>query len=265
MSKTTDQDYLVNDQYRDSSKLDARIALHARFGNDNWHQWVFDHFDLPDAARVLEVGCGPGVLWLKNLDRLPASWSIVLSDLSNGMLHQARKYLGDHSNFTFEQFDAQDIPYPNETFDAVIANHMLYHVPDRPKAYREVMRVLKPDGRLFAATNAKDNMRQLADLGRAVGIETVLRTFTPTTDFFTIENAEVELKRCFGDVSLHRQNETLVVTVSQPLMDYILSGANSGEITYSQRNLLQATIEAEIAATGAFRIDRKSGLFVATK
>ena len=45
-------------------------------------------------------------------------------------------------SFKFEEIDAQSIPYETKTFDAVIANHMLYHVPDRAKAIAEIKRVL---------------------------------------------------------------------------------------------------------------------------
>ncbi len=55
----------------------------------------------------------------------------------------------------FKEIDAQSIPFEDETFDAVIANHMLYHVPDRPKAIAEIKRVLKPGGRLIATTIGK--------------------------------------------------------------------------------------------------------------
>lgn len=88
MSKATDQNYLQNDQYQDASNLNARIALHQRFGMARvpWHCWVFDQFTLPPDARVLELGCGPGQLWVQNLDRLPSGWHMTLSDFSLGMV-----------------------------------------------------------------------------------------------------------------------------------------------------------------------------------
>ena len=88
MSSVTDQNYLKNDQYRDASNLNVRIALHQRFGTGKigLHRWAFDQFDLPPDAHVLELGCGPGQLWAENLDRIPAGWQITLSDLSLGMV-----------------------------------------------------------------------------------------------------------------------------------------------------------------------------------
>ena len=49
---------------------------------------------------------------------------------------------------SIEVADVQDLPFPDASFDAVIANHMLFHVEDRPRALGEIVRVLRPDGRL---------------------------------------------------------------------------------------------------------------------
>lgn len=72
MSKIDDPEYLLNQQYHNADKLNARIRLHAEFSTNpyGWLQWVFDHFDLPKYARILELGCGPGNLWLENQARI---------------------------------------------------------------------------------------------------------------------------------------------------------------------------------------------------
>src|SRR6266498_3249918 len=167
MSKFTDQQYLKSDQYRDSSNLDARVVIHQRFSTNSygWFKWVFDTLlKLPENTRILELGCGHALLWKENISRIPAGWNITLSDLSSGMLDAAWRNLAvTGSAFKFEEMDAQSIPYEAETFDAVIANHMLYHVPDRPKAIAEIKRVLKAGGRLLATTVGKNHMKEMMD------------------------------------------------------------------------------------------------------
>ncbi|HEX9839245.1 MAG TPA: class I SAM-dependent methyltransferase, partial [Anaerolineales bacterium] len=96
MSKFTDQQYLKTDQYRDSSNLDARVVIHQRFSTNSygWFKWVFDTLaDLPNNARILELGCGHALLWKENVNRIPAGWNITLSDLSSGMLDAAWRNL----------------------------------------------------------------------------------------------------------------------------------------------------------------------------
>src|SRR5439155_6255128 len=136
----------------------ARMGLHEQFRVNpyGWHRCVFDRLDLAPNTRPLELGCGPGVLWSENPDRLPTGWEVVLSDFSPGMVHEARQKLrGRASTFRFAMADAQAVPFAPASFDAVIANHMLYHVPDRAKALNEIRRVLRPGGRLYAATNGQ--------------------------------------------------------------------------------------------------------------
>jgi ubiquinone/menaquinone biosynthesis C-methylase UbiE len=86
----------VESQYRDASNLNARIALHERFSTNayGWQRWVFDQLELPPDARVLELGCGTGKLWVENRDRTPEGWDVTLTDASPGMLREARRNLG---------------------------------------------------------------------------------------------------------------------------------------------------------------------------
>ncbi len=102
--------------------------------------------------------------------------------------------------FKFEQIDAQSIPYPDETFDAVIANHMLYHVPDRKKALSEIRRVLKADGRLFATTVGDQHLKEIsAWLTRAAGKQGWSHTFSQP---FLLENGASQLQEFFPHVEI---------------------------------------------------------------
>jgi ubiquinone/menaquinone biosynthesis C-methylase UbiE len=198
MSKFTDQQYLKNDQYKDSSNLDARVAIHQRFSTNEygWFRWIFDTLlNLPSDAKILELGCGHGLLWKENANRVPPAWDVTLSDLSSGMLDSAwRNLVVTGRNFKFKEIDAQSIPFEDETFDAVIANHMLYHVPDRPKAIGEIKRVLKPHGRLFATSIGKNHHKEMANW---------IRQVTPKSDFdsfggsFNLENGLEQVKQFF--------------------------------------------------------------------
>src|SRR5512133_3396152 len=125
MPDLNNQDYLLSRQYKNAANLTSRLNIHARFSTNpyGWFRWVFDQYDFPPHCQVLELGCGTGDIWRANLARIPAGCRVILSDFSTGMVAQARQNLAESGMFAFEVIDAQSIPYENERFDVVIANH----------------------------------------------------------------------------------------------------------------------------------------------
>ena len=265
MSKFTDQQYLKTDQYKDSSNLDARVEIHRRFSTNpyGWFTWMFDALvKLPADAKILELGCGPAHLWRDCSDRIPAGWDITLSDLSPGMLDSAwRNLVVTGRAFRFQEIDAQDIPFADEIFDAVIANFMLYHVPDRQKALNETRRVLKPGGRLFAATVGDSHMREALRWTRQVGNETMASVPVP----FTLENGLDQLASVFSKVELARYPDGLQVTEVKPLIAYILSNVPAGDRIESALADVEQELEEELKGKGRIVITKDSGLFEAIK
>ncbi|MBN9390599.1 MAG: class I SAM-dependent methyltransferase [Chloroflexi bacterium] len=254
----TEKSILVKDQYKDSSKFDARVDLHRRFAVNpyGWHNWVFDCFELPAEASLLELGCGPGWLWLSNWKRVPPGWDITLTDFSEGMLNTARQHL-KYRPFTFRQADAQALPFADGSFDAVIANHMLYHVPDKPRAFSEIRRVLKPGGRLYASTIGRGNMRELRDLMSQFGIVSLM---AGTLDF-NLENGAEQLGAFFSKVELRLYEDELRVTEAEAAVAY---AASTSKPTEQQTAELTGAINREIEAHGFFRISKPSGIFIAS-
>ena len=257
----------VSEQYRSASNLGTRVALHGRFSTNRypWQRWVFDGFDLPGEARILEVGCGPGNLWAENLDRLPDGWNVTLTDASPGMIREAGDRLDDE-RFRFRLADAQELPFEGGAFDAVIANHVLYHVPDRGRAVSEMSRVLGPAGVLYASTNGRDHNREMGRLLR------VLFPARPDDDYhqagigFSLENGGEQLRRRFSTVSLLRRKDSLFVTEVRPLVDYLQSGTaahaagHDGDVAGLTRSL-----ERELALRGGIHVTKDTGMFVARR
>jgi ubiquinone/menaquinone biosynthesis C-methylase UbiE len=266
VSKLTDQQYLTTDQYRDASNLDARVAIHKRFSTNpyGWMNWVFDTLlKLPEDAKILELGCGPGYLWQENISRIPVEWRITLSDLSPGMLDAAwRNLVVTGRAFQFKEIDAQSIPFEDETFDAVIANHMLYHVPDRPKGLAEIRRVLKPDGHLLATTIGKNHLKEISNWIRRVNSGTDFVSFGSP---FTLENGFEQLKQFFPQVILSRYPDSLQVTEVKPILAFIRSTIHAAELPEVKLAKIRLDLEKEIKEKGKIFITKDSGLFEAVK
>ena len=261
----TDKNYLTAEQYHDADNLNARINLHLRFSTNqqDFREWTFSHFSrLPEISRVLELGCGAGGLWVTNAHQIPDSWEIILSDLSPGMVGSAKENLNGKSlNLGWGVVDAQGLPFPDEVFEAVVANHMLYHVPERPKALGEIERVLKPGGKLFAVTNGIKHMTELRALIQHLDPQAEAST---VASLFGLENGMEQLDPFFSKIEIIPYEAHLAVTEVQPLMNYIFSMDLSDLIATDPQPARDA-IEGEIDKNGAFHITNSVGMFIATK
>ncbi len=262
MDDIANQAALLREQYHDASNLLARMDLLARFGTrgHSTFRWRFNHLNLSPRARVLELGCGTGAFWQQNLDRIPSGWEGIISDFSPGMLQTAQRAL-DTSSFPFEfaVIDAQSIPYPDESFDAVLAYHMLYHVPDRHPALAEIRRVLRPGGSLYASTVGESHMRELIDAIYGPGT----RTFGEQCGFDCEHGAE-QLAQAFSNVECYPEKGELRITEVQPLVAYALSSGSDSPLT-DDRKLVQFVSWAErtIREQGFVHVTTSNCLFEA--
>lgn len=261
------------DQYQDASNLHTRIRLHDSFSTNpyNWHLWLFDQLELPEKpCRILELGCGDGTLWQKNGGRTPDGWSITLSDFSEGMLQDAREHLERAAlsdRFTFIQADVRSIPFPDGCFDAVLANHMLYHVTDREQALREIRRVLKPGGALYASTIGGQHLKEMKELLAGFNPDLVLSE----TDFageFGLDNGGKQLAAAgFTGVHVRRYEDALRITEAEPLIAYIQSTTGNSKSALSGAGLqkFRAGLEQAIRRDGSIGITKESGVFIGYK
>lgn len=249
---------LPPDQYVDSKKFSARAILHARFSTNpqGWMNWLFEQLDLQDVLHILEIGSGPGGLWRDHLQDLPANCRMVLSDASPGMVSEAKQALLNE-RILFEVIDAQAIPYSDSTFDCVIANHMLYHVPDLCRAISEIARVLKPLGSFYAATNGTTHMQELHDI-----IRRAVPDFQVITTSFTLENGGAHLRHYFNDVTVRTYEDSLAVSDASALSAYVRSMASLFNLSKEQLQKIEETIREEIGRRGMVTISKEPGMFV---
>jgi len=199
---------------------------------------------------------------LKNADRLPAGWRVILSDFSAGMASEAQRNTKPIPHpIQLSILDAQAIPFPAETFEAVIANHILPHVPDLEKGISEIYRVLKPNAYLYAATNGRKHLQELYEL---------INRFDPSLKSsrqilpFNLENGREHLRKLFSEVRMDIYKDSLRVTEAGPLCAYILSMITV-DMNREQEEQLHQFIAAELKRQGVIHISKKPGLFTAKK
>ena len=222
---------------------------------------MFDQLDLPRESQLLELGCGTASLWAGNASSVSAGWDVTLSDMSPGMLREAQDNLaGKGLAFRYSVIDAQAIPFADSTLDAVIANHMLYHVPDRAKVLSEIHRVLRPGGRLFATTMGRGHLRELHELVQRI-VPGAYSNGTSVEEF-GLENGAEQLAEWFPEVALHRRRETLEVTEADALVSYV---GSTGRLPAAKMAEFERLCAAEIHLHGTVNIRTDVGMFEALK
>ena len=256
-------DHLRKEQYKDSSNLQARIELHRRFSTNSqgWARWLFEQMAavVPEGARVLEIGCGPATIWGANRASIPASWSLTLTDFSVGMVAEAKGVLADRALYAVA--DAQALPARDGRFDVVIANHMLYHVPDRPLAIAEMTRVLVRGGVFIASTVGDNHLAEIDACLRRTGV--AVMPLSGTLHEFTLENGAAQLGTAMRDVRMLEYEDSLRVTEVDPLIAYVLSMTSAAQLSTAALAELRDGFTAEIAARGYVSITKSSGVFLA--
>jgi len=256
------------EQYRTSARLQTRIHLYDKFSTNphGWHRWLFESLDLVPNARVLEVGCGDGTLWLRNADRIPEGWRVTLTDISNGMVEEARFRLSrDPSPFVFLHADVHRLPFHEEQFDLVLANNMLYHISDIPLAVAEIHRVLKPGGAIYSSTMSTRHLQELEDL--ATSFDPDLRVLDQAIFRFHFDNGMEHLSSHFTNLRLLHYNDQLLVNEVDPLIEYMTSTPmNARKILVGPPlERFRAHVGHLLKQIGVFRMTKENGVFIGRK
>src|SRR5579885_1085497 len=142
----------IRSVYRADKHLKAKSEVMQRFGvgQEPFEYWVIRHLGLTGSETVLDIGCGEGRFLLPIARLLKGGGEIVGCDLSNGVIAGLPDVINaEHLSVQLVVADAEALPFQDEQFDLVMANHMLYHV-DIPKALAEAERVLRPGGMFLA-------------------------------------------------------------------------------------------------------------------
>lgn len=269
LNLTTDEEK-VREQYRTSGNLERRIRLHDYSTNpQSWMEWIYERLELKENQKVLELGCGTGLLWQSNIHRLPRGLHLTLTDRSEGMLDKTRETLSTYGELLKERdihvdfliADGNELSLEEGIYDCVIANHMLYHVNRRKECLKEIASSLKPEGRFYCSTIGDIHMRELHELAAAFDSRIILPS-SGITGGFRLENAEPQLKPFFPRIERMDQENNLIVDDAEAIYEYVRSYPGNASCILEQRGeeflrLLRERIEKE----GGIFIHKSQGMF----
>ncbi len=243
---------VVNHQYATSERLEKRISIHEKYSRNKqpFGEWIVSHYHLQPGERVLELGCGTGSMW-QNV-RLPQDCQLTLTDLSEGMLDAAKSNTS-HLSAEYAVCDAMDLPFADHSFDVLIANMMLYHVPDIARALDEVRRVLKPGGRFYTAT--------FGEHGVTEAVLDMLGLPCTANHRFTLQNGASQLAPYFAQVETVCRDDALDVTVPEDLIAYLRSMAGMTVLA----DILDAQLLEVFSARmkdGVLSLPKEYGMFI---
>jgi DNA-binding transcriptional MerR regulator/phospholipid N-methyltransferase len=250
--------------YVDAANISARIRLHTDYSTnpEGWFPWLYKQCKIQKGMKILEIGCGNGELWKENLKRLPKDIHITLSDVSEGMIRDVQRALGNDARFTYKVFAADQIPYKEHEFDLVIANHVLFYCEDINQTIKECKRVLKKNGSFICSTYGRKHMQEITQLVQEFNADIVLSA-DHLYDKFGLENGEEQLKQEFKKISCVHYDDAIVIDTAEPLISYILScHGNQNHILLDHYKEFKEFVGEKVQ--NGFHITKDAGIFISS-
>jgi SAM-dependent methyltransferase len=211
-----DDPELVRAEYADEERLLARRVVFSDYlVGPSAEDVALEVLRDAKPRLVLEIGCGPGYFGEQVRAELGAS--VIGIDTSARMVELARG-----RGLDARVGDAQALPFGDGEFDSVVANWMLYHIPDVDRALAELVRVLRPGGRLVAATFAPDHVREVWGLVGGDVRDAQAR--------FDRDSGLKALRRHFPAVERHDVDGTVVFPSREAVRVYIAATIRGAEL-----------------------------------
>ncbi len=249
-------------QYDSLANLKLRVDLHDRYSKRgiNWHRWVYEQIYALPVSNVLEVGSGLGRLWEVSLPDWNPDWQIVLTDQSKTMVNACLLVTRGVAapRFSVELAKVENLLFEDNSFDLIVANHMLYHVDDLDTAMDSISRVLRTDGYFVAATNGSRHLFEL---------ETAMRKFNSAWSEdnlqpFMFTEAYEALSNRFNSVHFIKFVDELLIDDPEAAVGYALSQPEYAASAVFDADGLRRFANEIIRAYGVWNVGIEMGLFI---
>ncbi len=260
-----DKEYedIIKKQYENSTNIESRINLHNKcsINKENWFVWLYKNLNLKENQKVLEIGSGNAALWKENLDLLPNNIEITLSDISLGMLKNAKDNLKNDKRFSYKIIDGNNINLKDEKYDLIIANHVLFYLKDIDKSLKDIKTLLKPNGTFICSTYSKIHMKEINDLVKEFDSRIELSK-DKLYEIFGKENGQDILGKRFDDVKWIGYEDGLLVNDENILIQYILS-CHGNQNKYIVDKFKEFKTLVTNKCKNTFYIHKDAGIFIA--
>ncbi len=274
MAEEINKEYLKKKQYSTTKYLEARIKIHQFTKNKiGFHEWIFSQYDLSefeknkDEIKVLDVGCGTGVFWKKNIDKFNKfNLNVTFTDATAAMVEKEKTNTAElNAKKTFEIADIDNLEKYKNQFDIVFCHNVLYHAENKDNSIANLKNCLNDKSSSFCSitTNSEKHMLNVYEIGRNLD-----KNF-PTDriiDSFTEEVADKMLPSHFN-FEKKIEEEELRVTDWEVLMGFVASGVEPRGIKLVDNfwDNYKKIYDEEFNKNGYFKIIKRSPLYICKK
>lgn len=268
---------LMQAAYGEEQSMQLRKKLHDEHTTPaiNMPTWVSERFVWTGNEQILDLGSGSGA-YRETVTQYVDPQNYVGGDLSYGMLSALQRQ-AEGSTVKLAQLDAEALPFADNRFDVVLANHVLHHMVDLDTAIREIRRVLKPaTGVLIASTNSEFTMPEFNTLmQRAVRLlrQSPVQEMRDASiwEVFSLESGSVTLARHFQSIARYDIPSAFVFREIQPAIDFLDSSRPfyepqlpEGIVWDDFMTIMKDQIRRLIDHFGELVVNKLSGVIIAT-
>lgn len=208
--------------YSDSRSLDDKYDVLKTSNKDRFVDFVFNIINIEGDEKVLDIGAGQGRFTIPFARLLKAKHGkIIALDISKGVMTPIEKVLIEEKlPIEFVVMNAETFDFPVETFDYVMANHMLYHIKKLSILLEKINEVLKKKGYLIATTNSEKGMPEFFQLHIKTMEKLNIKVNNVHDISFSSENGSKILSKVFKEVKHYSFDLGFEATDYRPILKY---------------------------------------------